>query len=239
MKALISLAAALACGVALAGDGAAGCGAPLREEAKSLKVHFRRTPGVGDFQGAPDVTLDAKDLSAEEARDLRKLVQDADFFKLSSTTLPQGIPDPPAGYDLKVEMDGQEHSIWVSDFAVGKELKPLIDRLTARTKDRVMVEFKKSGGIAGMRWKGTVDSAALSADDAAKLRKLVADAKFFDVKEKLTDTHIADGFGYTITVEMDGKRHTVQVYDDTMPDRLWPLVEWLDHRADLERPAGR
>jgi hypothetical protein len=108
--------------------------------------------------------------------------------------------------------------------------------LTARAKDHVTVEFKKSGGIAGMRWKGTVDSAALSAEDAAELRKLVADARFFDVKEKLTDTHIADGFGYTITVEMDGKRHTVTVFDDTMPDGLRPLTDWLEKRADLDRP---
>ena len=42
-----------------------------------------------------------------------------------------------------------------------------------------------------------------------------------------------------IAVEQDGKQHTVEVYDDTMPDGLRPLIDWLAERAALDRPAGR
>jgi hypothetical protein len=241
MKALVSL-AVLACGAGLAGaaEDEGGPRAADRDDAKSLTVSIHRAVGVGDFVGFRDLTVDAKNLTAEEAKELRKLVQDANFFKLaSSPPPPQGVPDPPAGYDLKVEMDGKKHAISVTDFDVGESLKPLVDWLTARARKAVTVEFTKSGGEAGRRWAGTFNSAALKEKDAKQLRKLIADARFFDLPEKLTDTCGRDLFGYTIAVEQDGKQHTVEVYDDTMPDGLRPLIDWLAERAALDRPAGR
>jgi hypothetical protein len=257
MKALFSL-AALACGVGLVGGtGVEGGPRPAgRDDAKSLKVSIHRTLGVGDFEGFHDLTVDDKSLTAEEARDLRKMVQDAHFFTLTSSPKPPPIvPDPSAGYDLKVEMDGKEHAIWVKDGDIGESLKPLVEWLTARARrakgaeacgpdqpaveKAVKVEFTKSGGEAGLFWSAKLDSATLRAEDARRLRKLLADARFLELPEKLTDSHGRDLFGYTIVVEVDGKRHSVEVYDDTMPEGLRPLTDWLAERATLDRPAGR
>jgi hypothetical protein len=207
---------------------------------KTLKVHLVRTRGVGDFNGFPDVDLDAKRLTAEEVRQLRKLIEDARFFELSSSPKPPPyVPDPLAGYDLTVEMGGRKHSIWVVDSAVTPSLRPLIQWLTDRAKETIQIEFTKSGGIAGFRWKTTMNSNNLSTEDARKLRQLIADARFFKLPTENGETQVRDGFGYSITVEMDGKRHTVQVFDDTAPADLWPLLHWLSDRAILDRPASK
>jgi hypothetical protein len=44
------------------------------------------------------------------------------------------VPDPPAGYDLTVEMDGRKHSIWITDGDVTPSLRPLIQWLTERAR---------------------------------------------------------------------------------------------------------
>jgi hypothetical protein len=224
----------------LAAAAAPGDSRPGPERTEKITVHFSRTRGVGDFDGFPDVNLDATALSAEESRQLRRLIADAHFFELtSSPTPPPHIPDPPAGYDLTVSVDGRTHAIWVTDGDVGPALRPLIDWLTQRARLKataaveqpVRVVFTKSGGIAGRHWTTTADSSALSAEDARKLRQLIADARFFDLPERFPPTEVRDGFGYSITVEMDGKRHTVDVSEEQVPARLQPLVDWLSARA--------
>jgi hypothetical protein len=233
--------AALVGGVALFGGAATGRVAAGDDAGKALKVHFARTLGVGDFTGFPDLTSSDKDLSAGQERRLRQLLADAGFFELTSSPPPPPyVPDPPAGYDLRVEMDGRTHSIWVQDGDVGDALKPLIEWLADRAKEEsVKVRFTKSGGIAGLLWSAELDSASLSAEDARELRKRIADAHFFGLPEKPGETHGADLFAYTVTAEMGGKRHTVQVSDDTAPESLRPLLDWLSERAELQRPCGR
>jgi hypothetical protein len=259
MKKLMSLAAGLVGIAALAvaaatgrgEDAPIGCGQP--PEPTTLKVHFARTPGVEDFTGFPAVDLDGSKLSADEVKELRKLIEDAHFFDLkSSPPVSPVVPDPPAGYDLTVEMDGRTNTIWVVDSDVSKSLQPLIHALTLRAKPwlemvpikalaeeeqpAIRIDFTKSGGIAGLHFPTTtIDSATLSAVDAQKLAKLIVDVRFFDLPE-LYPTHGADLFEYTITVELNGKRHTVS-YDDE-PAELKPLIDWLSSRPVTEVPVG-
>jgi hypothetical protein len=246
MKKLMTLAAGLVGIVALAVAARGGC--LPEQDGGYVKVHFARTPGVGDFNTHPAVDLDGKKLTAEEAKQLRKLIDDASFFDLSSSpTPPPYIPDPLAGYDLTVDMDGRTHHIWVMDSAVSKSLKPLVDWLTAREKalpvefdplrfpekaleeeqPAIHVKFTQSGGIAGVHFElANIDSTNLPADDAQKLAKILKDVRFFDLPEEYP-THGADLFEFTITVEMNGKRHTVSYSEDTVPAELKPLIDWL------------
>ena len=254
MKKLLSLAAGLVGVVVLAAAGRGGC--LPEQDAGYVKVHFKRTPGVNDFSSHPTVDLDGKNLSVEEAKQLRKLIEDAGFFDLKSTP-PQSpvVPDPMSGYDLTVDMDGRTHTVWVADENVGKSLKPLIDLLTARmqmieirnqlmvplrTREEeqpaVRVEFTQSGGIAGHIFPTTtIDGATLSAEDARKLVKLIAEVRFFDRPEQYP-IHGADLYEYTITVELNGKRHSVS-YDDE-PAELKPLIDWLSSRPVPEASVG-
>ena len=87
------------------------------------------------------------------------------------------------------------------------------------------IEFVKSGGIAGLHLPLlSIDSAKLSAQDARKLAQLIEEVRFFDLAESYP-AHGADLFVYTITVEQNGKRHSVS-YDDA-PAELKPLIDWL------------
>ncbi len=252
MKKYMSLAAGVVGLVALA---AAQAGCLPGQDGGYVKVHFARTRGVGDFNGFPNVDLDGSKLSAEETAQLCKLIEDAHFFDLkSSPTPPPNIPDPMAGYDLTVEMDGRTHTIWLQDGDVGKSLQPLIDALTRRAmpclgqvpatvraeeeQPAIHVEFTKGGGIAGFHQTATVDSTTLSAEDAQKLAKLIADARFFDLPEQFPPSGTADGFSCTITVEMNGEKHTVNVDEEKFPAELKPLIEWLAGRAISQAPVG-
>jgi len=171
-----------------------------------------------------------KNLSAEDVKKLRKLIEDADSFNLQSSPPQSPVPpDPSVGFDLTVDMDGRTNTIWVRDTDVSKSLTPLIDWLKAREKPAIRIEIQKSGGIAGRIFPPTtLESSKLSADDARKLDQLLTDVRFFELPESYP-AHGADLFGYTITVEQNGKRHSVS-FDDT-PEELKPLMDWLAGQA--------
>ncbi|HEV3117950.1 MAG TPA: protealysin inhibitor emfourin [Gemmataceae bacterium] len=243
---LVYLAASLFCGGAALGWVAdnrranSSLGVPGRADA--LKVHFRRTLGVGDFQGFPELTLDAKQLSAHDLRQLQKLVDTARCFELSSSpTPPPHGPDPPAGFDLTVDRGGRRHTIWVTDGDVSPTLRPLVQWLTDRARkaaerdELIKIEFTKSGGIAGLHGTTKVDSSTLPAEEERQLRRLIAAARFFELPSDLLDTRGADRFQYTITIEMGRKRHTVEVCDGAVPAALQPLLTWLcERRGDAK-----
>jgi hypothetical protein len=97
-----------------------------------IKVRVVRTPGVGDFSGRREFKLDGARLSPEENLRLLLLIAEADFFKLRSSPLPPPhIPDPPAGYEVTVSLDGRQHTIWVVDRDVTRSLRRLIDEVCA------------------------------------------------------------------------------------------------------------
>jgi hypothetical protein len=106
------------------------------------------------------------------------------------------------------------------------------------TAARIKVRFTKSGGIAGFRFEARIDSKVLSAEDARQLRKLIDSAHFFDLPATFPDSGIRDGFGYAITVEVNGRCHTVTVDEGSVPDKLSPLIEWLSKRAEMRHPGG-
>jgi hypothetical protein len=258
MNMRVSLAAALVGVVALAigaaigrgEDGPVGCG-DVPVPAPTLKVHFQQTPGVGDFKTHPAVDLDDKHLSTEEAEQLRKMIEDANFFDLKST--PPRSPVPPddmVGYDLAVELDGLAHDIWVEDADVGKSLRPLIDALKARSRlielhnswvvplkglekeqQAIRVEITRSGGITGrFHQSSTIDGTKLSAEDARKLASLIEDSRFFDRPDHYPIA--PDVIATTVTIEMNDKKHSVSF--DATPAELKPLLDWLSQAKSVE-----
>src|SRR5262249_11428791 len=98
-------------------------------------ITFSRTAGLPDFDATAAVTFDSAKLGAESAVELRKLIGEAKVLELRSTKLPHGIPDPPAGYEVTLEMDGKKHSVWVADFDMTPSLKSLVGRLKELSRD--------------------------------------------------------------------------------------------------------
>ena len=90
------------------------------------------------------------------------------------------------------------------------------------------VEFKRSGGFTGMHINTTIDTETLSSEQAKELESLIVAASFFELPAK---TNIppknADRFIYRISIESEGKKHTVETDDEIAPDSLRPLLRRL------------
>jgi hypothetical protein len=90
------------------------------------------------------------------------------------------------------------------------------------------IEFERTGGFAGMRVAATIDTETLPPDEARAVREMVGAARFFDLPAKITSpTPGADQFQYRLTVEAEGRKHTVEVGDASAPEALQPLLRRL------------
>lgn len=93
------------------------------------------------------------------------------------------------------------------------------------------ISFERTGGIAGMRMATTIDLDSLPKPDADALRKLIAEADFFNLTVPEAGKAIPDGFQYTLTIDGDGQHRTIQVGETSIPDKLRPLLNELSSRA--------
>jgi hypothetical protein len=95
--------------------------------------------------------------------------------------------------------------------------------------------FERTGGFAGRRIQGTVESASLSELQVNRLRELLDESKFFRLPEKLVSKKgSADRFYYKITVESETAIHTVEAAEAAIPPRLHELLDWLTHSFFLK-----
>lgn len=90
----------------------------------------------------------------------------------------------------------------------------------------MQIEFERSGGFAGLRLSGRVDTSELPAEQACSLEEAVDAAQFWDLPGEMPGARMeADRFQYIVTVESAGRRHTVHFGESAMPQRLGALVE--------------
>lgn len=79
-----------------------------------------------------------------------------------------------------------------------------------------------------MRTSVNLDTKSLPKDEADKLHELVDKAGFFNLPASFpVPKRGADYFQYRLTVEMDGRKHTVEVSDPEVPASLRPLLQSL------------
>jgi hypothetical protein len=106
----------------------------------------------------------------------------------------------------------------------------------------IKVHYVVSGGIAGRVWVDLkLESRHLSAEELRQLKKLIDDARFFDLPAELP-IRGADIPTFTLTIERDGKKYTV--HGKIAPEKLQPLLDWLEKkegqlRAKAEKLVGR
>ena len=98
------------------------------------------------------------------------------------------------------------------------------------------IELKTEGGIAhfpGLSRPVVIDSAALSAEDDAELKRLIESARFFE-RPPIVGTPspgAADYRQYTVTVEDGGRQHTVRLVDPVDDAALQQLLHFLRAKA--------
>jgi hypothetical protein len=91
------------------------------------------------------------------------------------------------------------------------------------------IHFEQSGGIvAGVRRPPvTIDTETLPPADAKQWQDLVAATDFFNLPTKSPPGAARDAFAYHITVEADGKRHSLDAQGKAVSGALASLIERL------------
>ena len=91
----------------------------------------------------------------------------------------------------------------------------------------MQVVFERSGGFSGLLVTISVDTTKLTVEQAEQLHRLVESAHFFSLPAHLPAPAQPDRFQYQVTVETDGRQHTVTISEAAVPETLRPLISWL------------
>ncbi len=98
------------------------------------------------------------------------------------------------------------------------------------------IDFERSGGFAGMRMTTTVDTESLSSEETRELFELVEGAGFFELPAKISsESPGADRFQYKLTIEAEGRQHTVETGEAAVPEKLRALIQKLTMMARKAR----
>jgi hypothetical protein len=105
------------------------------------------------------------------------------------------------------------------------------------------VIFQTEGGIAyfpGLSRPVVIDSEALTEEEASELKRLLEAARFFERPTIASAPRpgAADYRQYTITVEDDGRRHTIRLVDPVDDPTLQQVLRFLQTKARALRREG-
>ena len=90
------------------------------------------------------------------------------------------------------------------------------------------ISYQRTGGFAGMVMSFDIVTETLSSEEAEEIRELVTSADFFRLPAVIPSASPgADQFQYKLTVETEEQRHSVEVGDADVPEKLWPLLNKL------------
>ncbi|MFQ6061623.1 MAG: protealysin inhibitor emfourin [Methanosarcinales archaeon] len=90
------------------------------------------------------------------------------------------------------------------------------------------ISFERTGGFTGMRMTAIFDTDSMPPEEARHLREMVNSAGFFELPEfSPAPKRGADYFQYKLTVETEGRMHTIEMSEEAVPGALRPLLEWL------------
>ena len=94
------------------------------------------------------------------------------------------------------------------------------------------IHFERGGGFAGTHITATIDSKQLTQDEGQELGELINTANFFELPSLMSSTKRgADRFNYKLTVETEGKRHSVLIDEGAVTPELRTLLQWLTAKA--------
>jgi hypothetical protein len=92
--------------------------------------------------------------------------------------------------------------------------------------------FERTGGFAGRKIEGRIDSSTLSVSQARRLKELLKQSGFFALPAVLKSEHPGtDRFSYRVTVETEEGQHTVEAGEEAVPGPMRPLLDFLTRSA--------
>jgi hypothetical protein len=102
---------------------------------------------------------------------------------------------------------------------------------------RARISLERHGGFVARPLTVSVDTRDLPPEEASALEAV--GAGFFALPADMTTPGVRDAFSYTVTVEQEGRSHTVRT-NDPVPEPLQALVQRLTRLAqDDRRRANR
>ena len=96
------------------------------------------------------------------------------------------------------------------------------------------IEFRQTGGIAGLVKSADIDSDELSAEDAEVLKSLVDQSGFFSLPEPALRGK-PDEEQYSITIEIEGRSRRIYMNKSETPKDLRQLITYLTKLAKYEK----
>jgi Emfourin len=108
-----------------------------------------------------------------------------------------------------------------------------VDSNPQNNKIDMHIQFKAEGGMAfipGLSQEATLASANLSQQEIDKLQKLIDQSRFFELPAEFSTAPAgaADFRQYTVTIEEEGRRHTIQFTDLLDNPALKELFAYLE-----------
>lgn len=101
------------------------------------------------------------------------------------------------------------------------------------------VSIVRGGGLAGLVTTTAADADSLAPEDAKELRAKVEEAGVFDLPSTLTTGRPqADRFNYAVTVEDEGREHTILASEEALPPSVRSLVSWVKTVPGREDDIG-
>jgi hypothetical protein len=121
-------------------------------------------------------------------------------------------------------------AIYVLSLIVSVE-RDLFQEIAHRSKiSRMRIFFERTGGLAGVKLMGSLDSSTLPPREAHQLKRLVKQSGFFDLPSVLESGKPgADHFSYKVTVETGDGKHTVIAGEAAIPGAMRPFLDFLTH----------
>ena len=90
-----------------------------------------------------------------------------------------------------------------------------------------IIRFERSGGFTGIAVDKTINSLELKQEETEMLRMMIDHSDFFTLPVIEVMKPHPDRFTYKITVETEGKKHTVQFSQTSVPEALKDLFRYL------------
>jgi hypothetical protein len=99
-----------------------------------------------------------------------------------------------------------------------------------KVKKHMKIKFRQSGGYAGLRMGCDLDTNSLNITESTQLESLVKTSGILQSKSGRSE-NAADLISYEITIETKEGTHQVRFDDLTLPDRVLPLLDYLQSQA--------
>ncbi len=93
------------------------------------------------------------------------------------------------------------------------------------------VTLEQSGGFAGLMITKTIDTHDLSPTEAQQLEQWVKDSNFFQLTSIVEASPQSDRFGYVLSVEENGRSHSIEMSETNVPEKVRLLIEWVQARG--------